>query len=297
VDGVPSVKVSPRQGTRKTEVSEPTRREEQRESDQMVLKSRNQQTENAGIIDSKMGTNSRKGDDFSTTEDSLHRAQSRRKKEKTVRKREDFFPYRKKKNKIDRETLENVRDILKRKEELRAEIASSILFADLHMPTEAKLLDNHKAYIQSWIEILKNDPKILFQAIKDAEKISDYIQEQAPIAREKIHQEKLQEENQQDYSKYIQEKIKDDFLNERVSEMEYRCLDEHQDWINDKFDAYKKGNSEEEKSATYETLRDAILINAGFRLIHENQEVLSSDASIMNEGIVGMGFEDEGISF
>ena len=47
-----------------------------------------------------------------------------------------------------------------------------------------QLLDNHKAYIQSWIEILKNDPKILFQAIKDAEKISDYIQEQAPIARE-----------------------------------------------------------------------------------------------------------------
>ena len=182
-------------------------------------------------------------------------------------------------------------------EELRAEIASSILFADLHMPTEAKLLDNHKAYIQSWIEILKNDPKILFQAIKDAEKISDYVQEQAPIAREKIRQEKLQEENQQDHSKYIQEKIKDDFLNERVSEMEYRCLDEHQDWINDKFDAYKKGDSEEEKSATYETLRDAILINAGFRLIHENQEVLSSDASIMNEGIVGMGFEDEGISF
>ena len=79
--------------------------------------------------------------------------------------------------------------------------------------------------------------------------------------------------------------------------MEYRCLDEHQDWINDKFDVYKKGDSEEEKSATYETLRDAILINAGFRLIHENQEVLSSDASIMNEGIVGMGFEDEGISF
>lgn len=182
-------------------------------------------------------------------------------------------------------------------EELRAEIASSILFADLHMPTEAKLLDNHKAYIQSWIEILKNDPKILFQAIKDAEKISDYVQEQAPIAREKIRQEKLQEENQQDYSKYIQEKINDDFLNERVSEMEYRCLDEHQDWINDKLDAYKKGDSEEEKSATYETLRDAILINAGFRLIHENQEVLSSDASIMNEGIVGMGFEDEGISF
>ena len=251
-------------------------------------------------------------------------------------------------------------------EELRAEIASSILFADLHMPTEAKLLDNHKAYIQSWIEILKNDPKILFQAIKDAEKISDYIQEQAPIAVERIRMEErgndmaeldewqmeeirlglkngldvsiyadpkfdvwqmreirqgLQDgldvsiyadpkfdDGQMAYIReemvekrrqvaYIQGKIKDDFLNERVSEAEYLCLDEHQDWINDKFDAYKKGDSEEEKSAIYETLRDAILINAGFRLIHENQEVLSSDASIMNEGIVGMGFEDEGISF
>lgn len=119
-DSIPPVKVSPRQGTRKIEVSAPTKGEEQRESDQMMIKPRNQQVEKVEIIDSKIGTNSRKGDDFSTTEDFLHRAQSRRKKEKTVRKREDFFPYRKKKNTIDRETLENVRDILKRKEELRA---------------------------------------------------------------------------------------------------------------------------------------------------------------------------------
>lgn len=73
------------------------------------------------------------------------------------------------------------------KEELRAEIASSLLFADLHMPTTANTLDNHKAYIQSWIADLEKDPLILFQAIKDAEKISDYVLDHAPIAREKIY--------------------------------------------------------------------------------------------------------------
>ncbi len=74
------------------------------------------------------------------------------------------------------------------KEELRAEIASSILFADLKLPASAETLDNHKAYIQNWIADLEKDPLILFQAIKDAEKISDYILENGPIAREKIYE-------------------------------------------------------------------------------------------------------------
>ncbi len=338
-------------------------------------------------------------------------------------------------------------------EELRAEIASSILFADLHMPSDAKLWDNHKAYIQGWIEILQKNPKVLFKAIKDAEKISDYIQEHAPIAIEKIRQEQIQKESNEkeegrkdmagkregfeefderqmeqiddgflkgldvsvyakpefnaeqmdeiknglenkvdvsvyaspefdyeqmgkikrilisnsgktfsewqleeikagvktgvdvsiyakpefdhlqmykirqgleegldvsfyakpefdpDYMEYIREgmeekrshaeyirgKIKDDFLNERISEAEYKCLDEHREWITDKFDE-DKHESKEEMDKAYTTLRDALLIHAGFRLIHENQEVLSSDASIMNEDILNMGFEDEGIS-
>ena len=38
-------------------------------------------------------------------------------------------------------------------------------------------MENHKAYIQNWIEVLENEPKELFNAIKDAEKISDYLLE------------------------------------------------------------------------------------------------------------------------
>ena len=74
------------------------------------------------------------------------------------------------------------------KEELRAENASSLLFADLKLPTSAKTLDNHKAYIQSWIADLEKDPLVLFQAIKDAEKISDYILQNGPLSLQKIYE-------------------------------------------------------------------------------------------------------------
>lgn len=61
------------------------------------------------------------------------------------------------------------------KEELRAEIASSFIAADLQLQFDQKHLNNHKAYIQSWISILQNDPNELFRAIKDANAIYDYV--------------------------------------------------------------------------------------------------------------------------
>ncbi len=61
------------------------------------------------------------------------------------------------------------------KEELRAEIASAFTAQTLHLSQSGSHMDNHKAYIQSWIKILKNEPDELFRAIKDAEKISDYL--------------------------------------------------------------------------------------------------------------------------
>ena len=67
------------------------------------------------------------------------------------------------------------------KEELRAEIASAFTSQALGFGSEGAALmdamDNHKAYIQSWIEIIRDKPNELFAAIKDAEKISDYLLE------------------------------------------------------------------------------------------------------------------------
>lgn len=63
------------------------------------------------------------------------------------------------------------------KEELRAEIGSSFLMQNLGLKYDEKHLENHKAYIQFWIQLLKEKPSELFKAISDAEKISEYIQE------------------------------------------------------------------------------------------------------------------------
>lgn len=74
------------------------------------------------------------------------------------------------------------------REELRAEIASAFTAQALRlsyqegMPeSEFDYTDNHKAYIQSWIAILEKNPNELFAAIKDADKITNYLLEQGQL--------------------------------------------------------------------------------------------------------------------
>lgn len=61
------------------------------------------------------------------------------------------------------------------KEELRAEIASAFVSQEIGFEQTEANIDNHKAYLQSWIEVLENNPDELYAAIKDAQKISDYL--------------------------------------------------------------------------------------------------------------------------
>lgn len=72
------------------------------------------------------------------------------------------------------------------KEELRAEIASAFTAQaiGLHLTDEQlqNHMDLHKAYIQSWATVLRDAPGELFRAIKDAEKISDYLIEKGGFA-------------------------------------------------------------------------------------------------------------------
>ena len=67
------------------------------------------------------------------------------------------------------------------KEELRAEIASAFISQALGFGAAAEdlsgAMENHKAYIQSWIAVIEDQPNELFAAIKDAEAISDYLLE------------------------------------------------------------------------------------------------------------------------
>lgn len=58
------------------------------------------------------------------------------------------------------------------KEELRAEIGSLMLGADLQIGHDP---ERHASYVASWIQVLKNDPFEIHRAAADAQKIFDYV--------------------------------------------------------------------------------------------------------------------------
>ncbi|MCD8095178.1 MAG: ssDNA-binding domain-containing protein, partial [Ruminococcus sp.] len=72
------------------------------------------------------------------------------------------------------------------KEELRAEIASA--FTAMETGISGAELENHKAYIQSWARVIESNPDELFRAIKDAEKITDYLIEKSDFREKQLQQ-------------------------------------------------------------------------------------------------------------
>jgi len=90
------------------------------------------------------------------------------------------------------------------KEELRAEIASAFTSQALGFGAATEdlsgAMENHKAYIQSWIQVIEDQPNELFAAIKDAEAISDYLLEKGEfLDRSQEHEEpEVEQEMPQD---------------------------------------------------------------------------------------------------
>lgn len=72
------------------------------------------------------------------------------------------------------------------KEELRAEIASAFTVQELNLALTPEQVERetqqHMAYVQSWAATIEKAPEALFQAIRDAEKISDYLIEKGEFA-------------------------------------------------------------------------------------------------------------------
>lgn len=67
------------------------------------------------------------------------------------------------------------------REELIAEISSSFFMQKLDINPKSEDYNNHKAYIQSWIQILKDKPNELFKAINEANKVCNYIEEKIKV--------------------------------------------------------------------------------------------------------------------
>jgi len=69
------------------------------------------------------------------------------------------------------------------REELRAELVSSMMQGIIGLPPGPSLIESHAGYLASWLQALKNDKNEIFKAAADAQKICDYVCELAVNAR------------------------------------------------------------------------------------------------------------------
>lgn len=75
------------------------------------------------------------------------------------------------------------------KEELVAELGACFLGADLGF--EPALKDDHAAYIQSWLQVLKNDKRFIVQAASFAQKAVEFVKAMQPETINHVHKPEL----------------------------------------------------------------------------------------------------------
>ena len=73
-------------------------------------------------------------------------------------------------------------------EELVAEMCSCFMGVELAAEATPQHIDNHKAYVQSWIEAVRDKPDSLIKAIKDAQSAANYMDLKAGIITEKEYE-------------------------------------------------------------------------------------------------------------
>ncbi len=83
------------------------------------------------------------------------------------------------------------------KEELRAEIASLMMSEKLDLPHDPS---QHASYLASWIKVLHDDPREIFRASADAERISEHV-----LALESDKQKSVDQNLEADSAQEIQE--------------------------------------------------------------------------------------------
>lgn len=79
-------------------------------------------------------------------------------------------------SRLSRDLLSNS-DAEYAREELRAELSSVFLQAELGISIDGAHIQNHSAYIQGYLSEIKSDKDALFKAIKDAGEIANYVKE------------------------------------------------------------------------------------------------------------------------
>ena len=71
-------------------------------------------------------------------------------------------------------------------EELRAELSSVFMQAELDIDLSDAEIANHGAYLKSWLEVVKNDPKTFYSAANDAGKSANYLKDKYLSAEKEL---------------------------------------------------------------------------------------------------------------
>jgi antirestriction protein ArdC len=58
--------------------------------------------------------------------------------------------------------------------ELIAEMGACYLATELGIPND-ETLENHAAYLKSWLSSMRNDPNFIFRASRQASKVCDFL--------------------------------------------------------------------------------------------------------------------------
>lgn len=66
-------------------------------------------------------------------------------------------------------------------EELIAEMTACFMSFNINIEVSDEHMQNHKAYIQSWVQSIKQKPDVLTKAIKAAQEAADYMEQKANI--------------------------------------------------------------------------------------------------------------------
>ena len=73
-------------------------------------------------------------------------------------------------------------------EELVAEMSSCFMGVELEVTATPEHIENHKAYVQSWINAIRDKPETLVKAIKDAQATANYMDWKAELISDKEYE-------------------------------------------------------------------------------------------------------------
>lgn len=74
-------------------------------------------------------------------------------------------------------------------EELVAEMSACFMGVNLDTGPDARHIENHKAYVQGWIQAIRDKPEVLVRAVKEAQAAANYMDWKAEIISDKEYSE------------------------------------------------------------------------------------------------------------